>query len=222
MVHREFLDHGREEVLEAVWCRREAGDDTVAGVLAESGERDARRILTQLESQGLLHVENDRVRFSSEGEAWAEAVVRRQRLSERLLSDVLDVPLAESEHQACLLEHILSPAVTDRVCAFLGHPPTCPHGLAIPPGACCREKGRAALEPVISPLSAVAPGIRARIAFIAPSVSKRLDRLGSYGVVPGTMVTLRQKRPSFVIEVGGTTLALEEEVAREIFVRREG
>ena len=55
----------------------------------------------------------------------------------------------------------------------------------------------------------------------APSVLKRLDKLGSYGVVPGTVVTVRQKRPSFVLEVGGTTLALEESVAREIFVRRE-
>jgi DtxR family Mn-dependent transcriptional regulator len=221
VVHPEFLDHSLEEVLEAIWCRRELGDDTVAGVLAESTERGTREILAQLETVGLIRLEDGQVWFRPGGEERAEAVVRRHRLSERLLCDVLDVPLVETEHQACLLEHILSPAVTDRVCAFLGHPPTCPHGLAIPSGACCRDKSRMPLEPVVSPLSAMAPGVTARIAFIAPSVAKRLDRLGSYGVVPGTLLTLRQKRPSFVIEVGGTTLALEEEVAREIFVRRE-
>ena len=221
VVHPEFLDHGLEEVLEAIWCRRELGDETLAGVLSESTEKETPEILGQLQSLGLIELENGSVRFASDGEARAEAVVRRHRLSERLLSDVLDVPLAESEHQACLLEHILSPAVTDRVCGFLGHPPTCPHGLAIPPGDCCRMKDKASVEPVVTSLARMTPGQPARIAFIAPSVLKRLDKLGSYGVVPGTVVTVRQKRPSYVLEVGGTTLALEEAVVREIFVRRE-
>ena len=221
VVHPEFLDHGLEEVLEAIWCRRELGDDTLAGVLSESTEKETPQILEQLKSLGLIELQNGTVRLRSQGESRAEAVVRRHRLSERLLSDVLDVPLVESEHQACLLEHILSPGVTDRVCAFLGHPPTCPHGLPIPSGECCRLKEKSPLEPVVVSLARMTPGQAARIAFIAPSVLKRLDRLGSYGVVPGTVVTVRQKRPSFVLEVGGTTLALEETVAREIFVRRE-
>jgi DtxR family transcriptional regulator, Mn-dependent transcriptional regulator len=222
VVHPEFLDHPLEEVLEAIWCRRELGDPTLAGVLSESTEKETPEILAQLATLGLIGMDGDQVEFRPDGEARAEGVVRRHRLSERLLSDVLDVPLAETEHQACLLEHILSPAVTDKVCAFLGHPPTCPHGLAIPSGDCCRNKDKAPVEPVVTSLARVNPGRPVRIAFIAPSVLKRLDKLGNYGVVPGTVVTLKQKRPSYVIEVGGTTLALEEEVVREIFVRREG
>ena len=222
VVHPEFLDHQLEEVLEAIWCRRELGDGTLAGVLSESTEKETPEILAQLQSLGLIEMESGQVRLRTDGESRAEGVVRRHRLSERLLNDVLDVPMAETEHQACLLEHILSPSVTDRVCAFLGHPPTCPHGLAIPSGDCCRQKDKAGVEPVVFSLARMSPGRPVRIAFIAPSVLKRMDRLGNYGVVPGTVVTLKQKRPSYVIEVGGTTLALEEEVVREIFVRREG
>jgi Mn-dependent DtxR family transcriptional regulator len=43
----------------------------------------------------------------------------------------------EIEEQACKFEHILSPGATDKICSFLGHPRTCPHGAPIPPGACC-------------------------------------------------------------------------------------
>jgi Mn-dependent DtxR family transcriptional regulator len=43
----------------------------------------------------------------------------------------------EIEQQACKFEHILSPEATDKICTFLGHPKTCPHGAPIPPGKCC-------------------------------------------------------------------------------------
>jgi Mn-dependent DtxR family transcriptional regulator len=44
---------------------------------------------------------------------------------------------SEIEQQACKFEHILSPEATDKICTFLGHPRTCPHGAPIPPGVCC-------------------------------------------------------------------------------------
>src|SRR5208283_3090562 len=47
---------------------------------------------------------------------------------------------SEIEQQACKFEHILSPEATDKICAFLGHPRTCPHGAPIPPGPCCAEQ----------------------------------------------------------------------------------
>lgn len=221
MVHPEFLDQPLEEILELIWQRLEDGNDSVTGLLRHAPEADTEAILEQLTERGLAAVEGGSVRLLPAGQERAKGVVRRHRLAERLLSDVLDVPLAESEQQACLMEHILSPAVTDKVCAFLGHPPTCPHGHPIPPGPCCLRKRDKSLEPVVSSLKDLRPGREARIVFIAPGVARRLDRLGSFGVVPGTVLTLRQKRPSFVIEVGGTTLALEEDIAGEIYVRQE-
>ena len=221
MVHPEFLDQPLDEILELIWVRREEGDRSVSGLLEHSPEEGTRDILSQLESENLIEIVGKGVQLKPRGEERAKMIVRRHRLAERLLSDVLDVPLEESSQQACLMEHILSPGVTDKVCAFLAHPPTCPHGLPIPPASCCLHKEDRSLEPVVISLQSLEPGVPARIAFIAPSVSKRLDRLGSFGVVPGTKVTLRQKRPSFVIEFGGTTLALEEDVASEIYVRRD-
>ena len=220
MVHQEFLEQPLEEVLELIWRQREAGDETLASLLEKSPEPDTEKILEQLKTQQMIRVDHDHIQLLQAGETRARTVVRRMRLAERLLSDVLDVPLDESEQQACLMEHILSPFVTSAVCSFLGHPPTCPHGYSIPTGPCCVNKGEA-MEPLVVPLKDLAPGDEARIVFIAPSVAKRLDRLGSFGVVPGTVLNLRQKQPSMVLEMGGTTLALEAEIAGEIYVRRE-
>ena len=58
--------------------------------------------------------------------------------AERLFTDSLAMDSeTEIEQQACKFEHILSPEATDKICSFLGHPRTCPHGAAIPPGPCC-------------------------------------------------------------------------------------
>jgi DtxR family Mn-dependent transcriptional regulator len=219
MIHPEFIEQPAEEVLERIWVQRERGDEDVNHIQVNSGD-DVEGLLEILEQRALVRREGDHVTLTEAGEERARRLVRRNRLAERLLSDVLNVPLAESEHAACLLEHVLSPAITDAVCTFLGHPPTCPHGFPIPPGGCC-DRREHRVEPVVHSLDDEEPGVSARILFMTPGLKKRLDKLESLGVVPGTVIQLRQKRPSLVIEVGGTTLALERDVAREIFVRRE-
>src|SRR5260221_1596353 len=87
---------------------------------------------------GLLRVAGQEVGFTDQGETRARSVIRRNRLAERLFMDVLFIrDDAAVESNACTFEHILSPEVTDRICTFLGHPKTCPHGSPIPPGDCC-------------------------------------------------------------------------------------
>jgi ABC-type glutathione transport system ATPase component len=76
------------------------------------------------------------------GRQRAADIVRRHRLAERLFTDSLAMDSeTEIEQQACKFEHILSPEATDKICAFLGHPRTCPHGALIPPGPCCGRSG---------------------------------------------------------------------------------
>src|SRR5947208_16599006 len=71
----------------------------------------------------------------------AADIIRRRRLAERLFTDSLALDSeTEIEQQACKFEHILSPKATDKICTFLGHPRTCPHGAPIPPGACCGKE----------------------------------------------------------------------------------
>jgi putative ABC transport system ATP-binding protein len=78
------------------------------------------------------------VELTERGHQRAADVIRRHRLAERLFTDSLALDSeSEIEQQACKFEHILSPEATDKICTFLGHPRTCPHGALIPPGPCC-------------------------------------------------------------------------------------
>jgi putative ABC transport system ATP-binding protein len=78
------------------------------------------------------------VQLTPRGRERAGSIIRRHRLAERLFTDSLAMDSeTEIEQQACKFEHILSPEATDKICAFLGHPRTCPHGAPIPPGPCC-------------------------------------------------------------------------------------
>jgi len=78
------------------------------------------------------------VNLTERGRQKAGDIIRRHRLAERLFTDSLALDSeTEIEQQACKFEHILSPEATDKICTFLNHPKTCPHGAPIPPGLCC-------------------------------------------------------------------------------------
>ncbi len=212
-----------EEVLEFVWTQREAGKDSIAELLKVDEVKEAKAdmtVLRALENDGLVHIKDDTITLAPKGEKMAETIVRRHRLAERLLTEVLEIEGRAVEENACSFEHSLSPAVTDSICTLLGHPPTCPHGLPIPRGECCR-KFKVDVRPLVQPLRDMEIGQTGRIVFIMPSSHSRLDRLSSLGIVPGTVIKLHQRQPSFVIEIGETTLAIDKDITKEIYVRRE-
>ncbi|HMK30344.1 MAG TPA: ATP-binding cassette domain-containing protein [Terriglobales bacterium] len=97
-----------------------------------------------LRPSGNLPVDGDRViEFTDRGRKRAEDVIRRHRLAERLFIESLGMQNQEEiAEQACKFEHILSPEATEKICSFLGHPKTCPHGAPIPPGPCCSSQAR--------------------------------------------------------------------------------
>jgi DtxR family Mn-dependent transcriptional regulator len=211
-----------EEILEHVWTEREAGRDAAAGILAASASEhapDARaQDLAELAGAKLVVLEGERVLLTEGGEVRARDVVRRHRLTERLFRDLLDLGERTMEAQACEFEHILSREATDSVCTLLGHPPTCPHGKPIPPGECCGAFQRT-VRPLVTGLRTFELGATARIVFIAPKFHDRMDRLAALGVIPGSTIRLHQRSPSYVIEVGETTIALDPEIAGEIYVK---
>ncbi|HEY1272582.1 MAG TPA: ATP-binding cassette domain-containing protein [Terriglobales bacterium] len=85
------------------------------------------------------------VELTDRGRKKAADIIRRHRLAERLFTDSLALDSeTEIEQQACKFEHILSPEATDKICSFLGHPRTCPHGAPIPPGPCCEKHAKLA------------------------------------------------------------------------------
>jgi DtxR family Mn-dependent transcriptional regulator len=189
-----------DEALEKLWYAKEEGrTDDVPSELIEQ------KLAT---AAGL----------TPEGEERARGIVRRHRLAEVMFKQVMDADLQDAEKSACEFEHILAERVVDRVCTFLGHPPACPHGKPIPQGSCCRVYSRK-IEPLITRLIDVPIGAKATVVFIAPKFVHRLNRLAAFGVVPGSEVRLIERRPSLVLSCGQTSLALEDEIGAEIYVR---
>lgn len=220
-MHPEFLAQPQDEILEQIWFKREDGDQSLSGLLRDAHEEGAAKLVEQLRTDGFLNVRDDIVELTRTGEERARMIIRGHRLARRLLYDVLNLPALETEKTACLMEHVLGTTAADAVCAFLGHPPRCPEGREIPPGDCCKEREAQRMRPLVVPLDELAPGGAGRIVFMTPRYQKRFDRLGSFGVMPGCRVRLRQTQPSVVIELEGTSLALDRDVAGEIFVRRD-
>ncbi|MDH4100802.1 MAG: metal-dependent transcriptional regulator [Nitrospirota bacterium] len=208
-----------DEILEAVWTEMEEGRDAVEGVLDIAEVEEKHEALELVKKAGFLVETGGRLKLTPEGERRARLIIRRHRLAERLFSEVLQLETHHIESNACTFEHLLSPEVTESVCTFLSHPPTCPHGKPIPRGECC-EKLKPHQKPLVMRLSDLAPGDYGRIVFITPKNHARLDRLGSMGIMPDSVIKLHQKRPSYVIEIGETTLAIDSEISNEIFVRK--
>jgi DtxR family Mn-dependent transcriptional regulator len=211
---RERADH----LLRTIWLMREKCIVDADSILSQAPS-SAKATAKMLERNGYISIQNGTLTLLPKGKQKAETLIRRHLLAERLLSDVLQVSDKEMTKSACAFEHILSPEVTDSVCTFLGHPPVCPHGIAIPRGPCC-AKFTKEVKPVVHRLKDMEIGENARIVFMAPDRNKTLDRLAIYGVVPGNVVRLEQKRPSYVIKVDETLLALESDLCAKIFVKR--
>jgi DtxR family Mn-dependent transcriptional regulator len=208
-----------DEVLEQLWYAQEehrsiasAGELKLNG----DGERGIEELLAskQIRRNG----DGDAIELTSEGEERARGIVRRHRLAEILFTQVLDVDAGDAEKSACEFEHILAERVVDRVCTFLGHPPACPHGLPIPQGSCCQVYSKK-VDPLITRLIDLPIGGGGSVVFIAPRSVSRVNRLAAFGVVPGSQVRLIGRKPSVVLGCGQTSIAVEDEIGREIYVR---
>jgi DtxR family transcriptional regulator, Mn-dependent transcriptional regulator len=211
-----------EEVAEDIWTLDEEGHDEVSLLRGVSRVPQFDRTLARMARWDLLRVADGKVTLTPRGRELAERQVRRHRLAEMLFTAVLEVRDEQAvDRTACVIEHVLDATLTDSVCAFIGHPRTCPHGKPIPPGACCRLLARPS-EPLVQPLPRLAPGETGRIVHIVPREARRLVRLSSLGVTPGAVVRLQQKDPAVVLRVGETTVAIEPEAAEEIYVKRTG
>lgn len=210
----------KDEILELLWSMREKGSKSYADLVSGINDSGASDALLKMEKSGLVAVSGNEVQLAEKGEARARDLTRRHRLAERLFHDVLEVGMQESEETACEVEHFLSPSVTDSVCSFLGHPPTCPHGKPIPRGECC-SRYKAEMKPLVMKLKELDIGSKGRIVFIVPSENSRLERLASMGILPGSIIKLKQKRPSFVLEIDETTLAIDSLIAEEIYVKEK-
>ena len=136
MKTEESLSATVEEYLETIY-NMSAEDEVVIGArLAEKFNVSAPTVtemLKRLVRDGYIEMDSKRqVTLTEEGNKAAEAVLRRHRLTERFLVDMLGMQWHQVHEEACRLEHFISGAVEDRVIASLNYPTTCPHGNPIP------------------------------------------------------------------------------------------
>jgi len=127
-----------DHLLEQIWVCGEEGNRADVEHIRTPGGVDPVRTLARMADLRLITLKDDReVLLTDRGMNRARDVVRRHRLAERLFKDTFRIDDQEARNQACKFEHIISPELDQRICSFLGHPTTCPHGNPIPPGECC-------------------------------------------------------------------------------------
>ncbi len=212
---KQRIDH----LLRSIWTAQEKGDTHLESIQQEYNSDDLEAVLAVLQEEGLIKKSGDVITLTPAGYHRAEEIIRRYRLAERLFADLFDVSPTDYEYLACNFEHILSPEVTDSVCTFLGHPRVCPHNNPIPRGKCCINYIND-VEPLVQPLVNVPVGSEVKIVYMLPGHQKRWRKLHQLGVFPGNTLRLVQRKPSYVLEIGGTTIALDREICEGIFVKR--
>ncbi len=203
-----------EEILESLWITTVEGDEV--GCLLSALDAEGLDELVQL---AYVETKGERLYLRKEGRPEAEMTVRRHRLAERLMMDILDIQGAEGNEQACEFEHLLHEGVDTKICTLLNHPTTCPHGKPIPPGKCCEEARQAGTAGIV-PLTELKSGEAGEIAYLAASDGKKMQKLMSMGVLPGSELELLQSFPSYIFKVGHSQFAVDDSLAREIHIRR--
>jgi DtxR family Mn-dependent transcriptional regulator len=175
-------------------------------------------VVIRLESDGYLVRRRRQIELTEEGAVIATAVIRRHRLAERLLVDIVGLSWSAAHHEAGRYEHILSADVEARVIAILDDPATCPHGNPIP------GSGHATTAPAsLSSLNQFGTGQQIRLERIPEDVeddAANLAYLEEVGFVPGAVATVRDTAPDGVIliEIGERTAAFSAALATRLLV----
>jgi len=212
------LSEEAEEILESLWVMTVEGDNVGCLLTSLKIDLDSPQLLELLQ-RAFVEVRGDRVYLRKEGRSEAQMTVRRHRLAERLTMDILGISGVEGNEQACAFEHLLRQGVDTKLCTLLNHPTTCPHGNPIPPGECCIEARKQGKSGIVA-LTELRSGESGEIAYLSASDDKKMQKLMSMGVLPGSQVVLTQKFPSYIFKVGHSQFAVDDTLAREIHIRR--
>jgi DtxR family transcriptional regulator, Mn-dependent transcriptional regulator len=215
------LAEDKAEILEAVWTLEERGEFSVEALARSSTIEVNEQVLSDLGKEKLISVDDSKfIKLLPAGRRLAAQIIRRHRLAERLVCDVLGSKVEESESSACEFEHVLAEDIANSICTLLGHPRYCPHDRPIPEGECCRQ-AREVLKPLVASCDQLAIGETARVIYLRANEHTVLRKLSALGIAPGVSLKLLQKWPSYVVQCDETEIAIEEELARNIHVWRK-
>lgn len=209
------LSDRAEEILGMLWVSaHEKKQESMDLGIAKGGAE-----VEELLKAGYVKINDNEVVISEKGKKEGEKIVRRHRLAERLFADLIEVKKDLVHPMSCHFEHLLHDDIEDNICILLGHPKTCPHGRSIPEGECCR-KLKGTIGKVISSLPNLEVKQKGKVAYIQTKDNKKLQKLMAMGILPGMSLNLIRKYPSYVLQVGQSQFAIDQELAEVIFVRR--
>jgi len=208
-----------EEYCECIFGLQE---DDVAVIQARIAERlgvsrpAVSEMVKRMELNGLVAIDRT-IRLTDQGRALAEVVVRRHRLAERFLTDVLGLPWADAHREAGKWEHVMSDAVEVAMNRVLGQPTTCPHGNPIP--------GSTYEAPDATPLAVISVGGEFTVARIPEELELdpgMLEFLEDASIRPGRsgQVTATSPDGTVTVEIGGVRVGIGSFASARILVTR--
>ncbi len=211
-----------EEYLETMLALGEEGVPVIQARIAERLGRSAPSVsemLDRLTEDGYVTREGRRLSLTDRGRALAEKVVRKHRLAERLLVDVIGLEWHKVHREAGRWEHVISDDVEARLVELLGDPATCPHGNPIP--------GSGSPSPAVPtrPLAEVGVGERVRLFRISEEVELNLGSLtllDEGGFIPGVVARVGGRDPEGNVEVtvegGSEAIHVSRHLSGRLFV----
>jgi DtxR family Mn-dependent transcriptional regulator len=205
-----------EEYLQAVYTLADEGGQVIGARLAEFlriSPAAVSEMVHRLERDGLLRLDERReLRLTERGLAAASSIVRRHRLAERMLVDLLGYEWWKTHEEAERIEHAMSPEMEERLVRVLGDPQTCPHGNPMP-GTTPRPT---------RPLERLAIGERAIVERIPDQFEHEpgfLEYLDTQGVRPGVTLEMIEQRSGLLrVSVNGTARALRPDCGQKVWV----
>jgi len=201
----------------------------IAERLGHSGPTVSQTV-ARMERDGLVHVSDDRqLQLSASGRTLATEVMRKHRLAERLLADVIGLEWEYVHDEACRWEHVMSERVERRLFELLGKPEMSPYGNPIPGLESLGGRGWADIAvPVTNLDTALDSGMTGPITVLRLAETIQVDpellgQLNEGGIKPGATITLERSPGYIVVRVEGVEGALElpAEVSQHIFVKAE-
>ncbi len=205
------MDKRIEDALEQLWRKRE--DREISCQFPPD-------VLELLIKKGLVSVSEKGVFLTENGEKLARMLVRRHRLWEVFLHDVLG--MKEFNEVAGSFEHESAENIDEALCDFLGHPQQCPDGKPIPRGHCCgmrkrRRSGWGFFNSIgVMRLCDVPKGKKVRVVCLR---GKLFSKLSGYGIVPGSIITVQETFTGYLIRIDNLEVALDRESCFDILVQ---
>jgi DtxR family Mn-dependent transcriptional regulator len=211
-----------EQYLEAIFNLEEEGNQVIQARLAERVGHSAPTVsemVHRLREEGYIEVRGRSLSLTPAGRQLATSVIRKHRLAERLLTDVIGLPWHKVHAEADRWEHVISDEVEDRLVEILGNPSTCPHGNPIP--------GSGVQPEPVTVLAKAKVGDRVRLSRMMELVEFDIDALvylHQHGFIPGCQATVVARGPdgSLVLQVGEDSVVLGASLAALLYVASAG